>query len=131
MMMRAALGGAALLAACTSIAAPPPLAGTEWRVAAINGHATAPQGPFRMSFKAGTLSGQFGCNHFGGDFRMRDGMLTTGAMFMTEMACIPEGDAVDFEKLGMSVMGHPMRVVWHDQRRVELANQAGRIDLRR
>lgn len=122
---------AVLLAACTSIQPPPPLAGTEWRVAAINGHATAPGGPFRMSFKAGTLSGQFGCNHFGGDYQLRGDTMTTGAMFMTEMACIPEGDAVDFESLGIAVMQHPMRVVWHDERRVELANQAGRIELSR
>lgn len=121
----------ALLAACTSIQAPPPLTGTEWRVAAINGHVTAPQGPFRMSFKAGTLSGQFGCNHFGGDYQIRGDTLTTGAMFMTEMACIPEGNAIDFEKLGMAVMGQPMHVIWHNERRAELTNQAGQIELRR
>jgi heat shock protein HslJ len=129
--MRAALAALALISACTSVAAPPPLTGTEWRVAAINGQATAPGGPFRMGFKAGTLSGQFGCNHFGGDYQLRGETMITGAMFMTEMACIPEGDAVDFESLGMAVMGHPMRVIWHNEQRAELVNQAGRIELRR
>ena len=128
--MRAAPAVLLALAACTSIRPAPPLAGTEWRVDAINGHATPPPpASYRMRFEARRLGGQFGCNHFGGDYRVSGGILTTGAMMMTEMAC--SEPASSFEHWGMQVLQRPVQVVWHDERRVKLSNAAGSIELAR
>ena len=51
--------------------------------------------------------------------------LTTGAMMMTEMACIPVGDTPDFESLGMAVLQQPMR------HRLARRRQAQPVQLRR
>lgn len=116
-----------LLAACA--AAPDPLTSSEWRVAAINGHATPEEGSYRMRFQGGQASGQFGCNHFGGEYRVSSGVMTTGAVTMTEMACA--GPAGQFESWGIRVLQQPMRVQWRGERELRLSNGAGSIDLSR
>lgn len=118
---------ALLLAACA--AAPDPLAGSEWRVAAINGQATPAEGSYRMRFQGGQASGQFGCNHFGGQYRVAQGVMTTGAITMTEMACM--GLAGQFESWGMRVLQQPMRIEWRGDSSLRLSNGAGTIDLSR
>ena len=118
---------ALLLAACAS--APDPLAGSEWRVAAINGHATPAEGSYRIRFRDGQASGQFGCNHFGGEYRIARGVMTTGAITMTEMACM--GPAGQFESWGMRVLQQPMRIEWQGARALRLSNGAGSIELSR
>ena len=125
------LGPAMLLAvaACTSIAAPPPLLGSEWQVSAINGRATGGGPSYRMEFRNGSASGQFGCNHFGGEYRQSGDTLTVGPIAATEMAC--SGAPGHFEQAGFTILRHPMQVIWHDSRRAELANQAGSIRLER
>ena len=94
-----------LLSACAS--APGPVASGEWRVAAINGHATPVEGSYHMRFQGGQAGGQFGCNHFGGTYRTRGEEMTVGAVTMTEMACM--GPAGQFESWGMRVLQQPMR----------------------
>ena len=129
--MRAAALLAALLAgACTSVTPQPPIVGSEWRVTAINSRATPPPpASYRMRFEARTLGGQFGCNHFGGDYRLSGEVLTTGAMMMTEMACSEPADS--FESWGMAVLQQPARVTWHGADRLVLNNAAGSIELSR
>ena len=128
-MIRAA-ALAILLTACTSIQPAPPIAGSEWRVTAINGRATPPPPTsYRMRFEHGRLGGQFGCNHFGGDYSVRDDILTTGAVAMTEMACSEPADT--FEGWGLAIIQRPMQVVWHETSRITLSNETGSIDLQR
>ena len=106
------------------------LAGTEWRVAAINGRATPPPpASYRIRFEARSLGGQFGCNHFGGEYRVSRDVLTTGAMMMTEMACSEPANS--FESWGMAVLQQPAHISWQDADRLVLANAAGSIDLSR
>ena len=116
-----------LLAACST--APEQLSGSEWRVAAINGHATPAEGSYRMRFQDGQASGQFGCNHFGGEYRVERDVMTTGAVTMTEMACA--GLAGQFESWGIRVLQEPMRIEWRGERALRLSNGAGSIDLSR
>lgn len=117
-------------AACTSIAPAPPLSGSEWRVTAINGRATPPPpASYVMRFEPRQVGGQFGCNHFGGDYRVNGDVLTTGAVAMTEMAC---GEpASSFESQGAAILVRPMRMNWDSAKRLRLANEAGTIELRR
>lgn len=119
-----------LSTACTSVAPPTPIAGTQWRVESINGRATPPApASYVMRVTDRTIGGQFGCNHFGGDYQLRGQVLVTGAMMMTEMACSEPADS--FESWGMAVLQRPMRVVWQSPGRIQLSNEAGTIDLSR
>jgi heat shock protein HslJ len=119
----------ALLACCTSVhSTNATFEGTQWRVTAINGHATPPPpASYRMRFEDRTLGGQFGCNHFGGDYRIAGDIMTTGAMMMTEMAC--SEPASNFEHWGMLVLQRPMRMSWTSGRQLTLNNDAGSITL--
>lgn len=105
------------------------LAGSEWRVTAINGHATPAEGNYVMRFRDNQVGGQFGCNHFGGPYQMKQDVMTTGAMAMTEMACI--GPADQFEHWGLTILTQPMQVEWRGERAMRLSNAAGSIDLSR
>lgn len=133
-LRRIHLGAAGVLAAvaagCTSIAATSAtFEKSEWRVAAINGQATPALPNYRMAFAGGRVSGQFGCNHFGGDYRLRGNTLTTGAVAMTEMAC--SGPADHLEGWGLAILQQPMRLSWASAQRLTLANSAGTIALER
>ena len=121
---------ALLTLGCTSIAATSAtFENTRWRVAAINDEATPTPLNYRMAFEKGRVSGQFGCNHFGGDYRLRGETLTTGAVAMTEMACSGAGD--QFEGMGLAIIQRPMRLNWTSAQRLTLANPAGSIALER
>lgn len=118
------------LASCTSIAATgASIDNSQWRVSAINGETTPAQPNYRMAFAKGRLSGQFGCNHFGGEYRLRGDTLTTGAVSITEMACSGPGD--QFEGKGLAVLTKPMRIEWTGAGRLTLTNFAGAIALER
>ena len=120
---------AILLTGCTSIQSQPPLAG-EWLVTAINGHETpASPAAYRMRFDERTVGGQFGCNHFGGDYRVTGDVLTGGALMMTEMACSEPANS--FEAWGMAVLRQPARIHWHADVQLSLSNAAGSIELSR
>jgi heat shock protein HslJ len=119
---------ALLCAGCTSIYADQrTFDGTRWHASAINGHATPPTGNYVMRFDQGGIGGQLGCNHFGGDYRVRDDTLTASAIQMTLMAC-PEPSAT-FENQGLAVLNQPMRMSWASSRKLTLSNAAGTIAL--
>lgn len=97
---------------------------------AINGRATPPPpASYRMKFEPRSLGGQFGCNHFGGEYRLNRDLLTTGSVAMTEMAC--SEPAASFESWGLAIIQRPMRLDWPGQDQLTLSNEAGRIELTR
>jgi heat shock protein HslJ len=115
-------------AACTSIAADArTFEGTRWHVTAINGKATPASGNYVIRFDKGRIGGQFGCNHFGGEYRVARDLLSTDALAMTMMAC-PE-PAMTFESQGGAVLQQPMRISWSSARHLTLSNFAGSIAL--
>ena len=124
------LAGLAVLAACGTV--PPPgarLAGSDWRVSAINGRAT-PAGPvaYSMTFEAARLGARFGCNSIGGSYRVTGSTLTTDALVMTEMAC---GEpAASFEAQGSAILMQPM-AIGSNEGRMTLSNRVGVIELTR
>ena len=128
---------AALTAGCTSIAVDArSLAGTAWRVVAINGHPTPPSDRYRMSFEPGRFSVRFGCNSGGGSYRLEGSrLIVPGPVLATQMACASATDdgpdPMTFERQGFAVAGKPMRMRWSGGRRLTLSNAAGSIDLKR
>ena len=119
---------ALLCAACTSMAVDArAFEATRWHVSAINGRATPAASNYRVEFQRGRIGGQFGCNHFGGEYRVRSDVLITNAMAMTMMGC-PD-PAATFEAQGLAVLQQPMRMNWTDARHLTLSNGAGSIAL--
>lgn len=126
---------AAVLAACTSVQASPPIVGTQWRVAALNGEAIGdPQAIAKFEPHRMTIS--FGCNSGRGGYRVEGGKLNAlGGLARTEMACMPvteDGpDIMAREDRGFAVISRPMQMTWETESHLILQNEAGRIDLRR
>jgi len=60
----------------------------NWRILSINGRPTLERSPATIRFEGDRVSGNTGCNAFGGSFRFERGRLTTGPMFSTKRACI-------------------------------------------
>jgi heat shock protein HslJ len=104
------------------------LAGTSWRVVAINGRATPATDNYTMSFEANRVGARFGCNSMGGTFVQRGDELDVGQLASTRMACI--GTAMQFESEGSAVLARPMDIGWNGNV-LTLSNAAGRIDLSR
>ena len=76
------------LAACVAAAngTTAALAGSEWRLLAIDGDAAA-RPANHLKFDRGTLSASVGCNSLGGNFRIDDDRLIAGPLVQTEMYC--------------------------------------------
>lgn len=126
---RGLIAAAALLTAgCTSVnSTAASFERTEWQVTAINGQVTPRTDSYRLSFQRGQAGGRFGCNHFGGPYRVEGQMLMLGEVASTLMGC-PE-PAATHETQGFTVLRQPMRIEWHSDRRLTLSNSAGSIDL--
>ncbi|HET8534481.1 MAG TPA: META domain-containing protein [Sphingomicrobium sp.] len=117
-------------AACTTIAADVrTFDGTRWHVTAIDGRATPATGDYHVEFKAGEISGRFGCNGWGGAYAVSGETMTASRVMSTMMAC---GDpAMTFESQGLAVLRQPMRLTWIAGRKLTLSNSAGSIALER
>jgi heat shock protein HslJ len=118
------------LAGCASTPPAPitDLAGTHWRVAAIDGQATPATGDYSMRFDAnGGVGARFGCNSMGGNYRLTGDVLTISNLASTLMGC-PE-PAATFEREGSEVLGQPMRIAFTSNDRMYLSNAAGSIAL--
>ena len=121
---------AAVAAACTSVnPAAATFEGTSWRVAAIDGQPVPASDMYRIEFSGGRIGGRFGCNQFGGDYRIRDERMIVGDIASTLIGC-PE-PAATHERQGFAVLGQPMRMNWESGTRVTLDNGAGSIALER
>jgi heat shock protein HslJ len=122
---------AALCAGCTAIdLAPHTLAGTSWRVVAVNGAATPTAGDYSMRFgSASRFGARFGCNHMGGEYRLTGDTLTAHNIASTLMGC-PE-PAATFESQGSAILQQPMRVSFASKERMSLSNDVGTIALGR
>lgn len=133
-MTRALLALAAILASAGCTAAPPApapiteLAGTTWRVVAIDGRPTPAVGDYSMRFDtAGGVGARFGCNSMGGQYRLAGDILSVSDLASTLMGC-PE-PAATFEREGAAVLGQPMRIAFTSNDRMFLSNAAGSIAL--
>ena len=117
-------------AACTSIAADArTFDGTRWHVTAIDGRATPATGDYRIEFKAGEISGRFGCNGWGGAYAVNGETMTASRVMSTMMACA--APAMSFESQGLAVVRQPMRWSLATDQKLTLSNGAGSIEMMR
>ncbi len=126
---RVAIAAAALLAAgCTSVSSTgATFEGTRWQVIAINAQATPRTDEYRLQFERGRIGGAFGCNQFGGTYRVQGDVMVATDIAQTLMGC-PE-PAGTFERNGTAVLQQPMRTTWHSDRQLTLSNGAGSLQL--
>jgi heat shock protein HslJ len=105
------------------------VAGTRWRVAAINGRPT-PAGEYFLRFdSAERMSARFGCNHIGGRYDQRGGTVSMRNLAVTRMAC---GEpAMSLENQGLGILSQPVFATWRGGDRLTLSNVNGRIELTR
>ena len=100
------------------------LAGSNWRVSAVNGRPT-PMGEYFMNFGAdGRLSAKLGCNGLGAGYTQTDAALSVGTIMATRMAC-PE---MRFENEGSAILAQPLTVSGYGNQ-VTLTSSAGSIRL--
>lgn len=122
---------AAAVAACAPVLPPGPMpmsvAGTNWRVVAINGRATPPAGQFFMNFEQIRFGAKFGCNGLGADYVQRGSIIDPGVVIATRMAC-PD---MSYEYQGTTVLQQDMLATWSGRAALRLSNRGGTIDLRR
>ena len=103
------------------------LAGTHWAITGINGAAPATRRKAELSFTADRISGNAGCNGFGGGYTLADGVLTVTQVISTKMACL--GPGMDQESAVFKILGEPMTVARQDDGSLTLSDDAGTITL--
>jgi heat shock protein HslJ len=124
---------ALLIAGCTHVGtvserpATRSLAGTHWTITRINGAAPTAQRKAEVSFTTDRISGNAGCNGFGGGYMLADGVLTVTQVISTKMACL--GPGMDQESSVFKILGEPMTVTRHDDGSLTLSDDAGTIRL--
>lgn len=64
-----------------------PLAGTDWRLLAIDGQSAAKLDKAGVSFDAQTISASVGCNRMSGAYHIDRRRLFAGPLVQTEMYC--------------------------------------------
>ena len=111
-----------------SLGQSPALAGTSWRVVAINGRPTPAAGPYTMNFEANRLGARFGCNSIGASYVQRGHELDSSQAISTRMACAEP--AMSFETQGSAILNRPMDIDWNGNV-LTLSNVAGRMELSR
>ncbi|MDQ8755026.1 META domain-containing protein [Sphingosinicella sp. LHD-64] len=107
---------------------PASLADTSWSLVAIGGEAVSGE-RYAMQFTADRVSGQAGCNRFGGSYALAGETLTPGPIMSTRMAC-PE-PAMTHEGRVLAVLRGPVTVSFPDGDTMVLAGNGGEIRLRR
>jgi len=112
-------GGAAVM--------PNQLAGTRWRVVAVNGRSTPAAGEYWLNFEASRFGAKLGCNGLGADYRQTGNTIYPGPVIGTRMAC-PD---MSFETQGGAVLGQTMTVRDKGPDSVTLTSSAGTIALKR
>ena len=111
------------------MAAQAALAGSEWRVTAVNGRPTPGDSDgYYMRFEGNEVAARFGCNSMGGNYVQRGSELDVSQMISTKMAC--PGPSSAFENPAGAILSSPMTISWSGNI-ASLSNAAGRIDLAR
>ncbi len=84
----------------------------EWRVVTINGRPAITGAPATVRFQGDRISGNTGCNAFGGSFRLERDTLTAGPLISTKRACTrfnnqQERDLLDLlgQRLSVRILG--------------------------
>jgi heat shock protein HslJ len=90
------------LSACSSS---DPLAGTAWQLSTFGSTRVMEGTTITATFKDGQIGGTAGCNHYGGEYKVKGAKLTFGALAMTEMYCMDPAGVMDQEAMYLSWLG--------------------------
>jgi len=132
--MRSTAGLVLLIAGCAhfgSVAQQPAaqsLAGTRWEINKINGASPTAERKAQLNFTGDRVSGNAGCNGFGGGYVLADHVLTVTRMISTKMACV--GPGMEQESAVFKILGAPMTVARHDDGSMTLSDDGGTVTLR-
>lgn len=117
--------------ACAPTVPPGPVggsvAGTSWRVVAVNGRQTPRTGEFYMNFEQARFGAKFGCNGMGADYVQRGNVIDAGPVVGTQMAC-PD---MSYETQAHVILEQDMIATWNGPGALRLVNRGGSIDLKR
>ncbi len=80
------------------------LDGTSWRLISLGSRPALPGGAPTLAFENGGVSGNSGCNSFGGEYKVRGGQIEFDQIFSTLMACA-ENERMEQETLYMQMLG--------------------------
>jgi heat shock protein HslJ len=121
------------LGACTPVVReshPTTLAGTAWRVVAINGRPPVAGSEPTTSFAAAEVKGSAGCNSYGGRYAYdpSSGAIDFGDLAMTKMACADPGRN-DVEALFTQTIAQVTTASIDPEGRLVLAGPGGEIVL--
>lgn len=106
---------------------PAGLAGTNWRVAAVNAMLAPATDNFFMRFEGDRVSARFGCNSMSGGYTYDGRTLVADRLAATRMAC-PD---MRFEDQASRILADPVTAEWPGGDRLTLSNPAGTIVLER
>ncbi|MEP7008607.1 MAG: META domain-containing protein [Sphingomonas bacterium] len=85
-----------------------PVIDGKWLIETVAGHAIRGGRQASISFADGRISGNSGCNGFGGSYRFARGTLTAGPLISTKMACL--GPVMIEEQAIFQLLGRPLSV---------------------
>ncbi len=85
-----------------------PVIDGKWVIETVDGHAPRGGRQATISFGDGRISGNSGCNGFGGSYRFARGTLTAGPLISTKMACL--GPVMIEEQAILQLLGQPLGV---------------------
>jgi heat shock protein HslJ len=124
----------ALLSACTpahpaatALPSGRSVVGSAWTIATVNDKPSQAARPTAVRFSANRITGNAGCNSFGGRYSQTGDVLTVDQIVSTKMACI--GDGMAQEQTVFSVLAAPATINWTADGGLTLRSPAGSITL--
>ena len=80
-----------------------------------------------ITFDIDRISGNAGCNSFGGGYSVAGSVMTVTQVISTKMACM--GAGMDQEDAFFKILATPMTIAWKDDGSVILSDDAGSVTL--
>ena len=74
------------------------LDGTAWVLKDLNGINLVDEGRPTLDFESGQISGNSGCNHYGGSYNIEGDRIVIEGLFWTEMACMEPAGVMEQEQ---------------------------------
>lgn len=127
--VRVRVDGRSLRGCGGSILPPATLAGTGWRIIAINDADVSRQEGYDIEFETNRLRGRAGCNSFSGPYRVSSDGFRAGPLAMTRMAC--PGTRMDHEQTVSRILAGRVRLHYPDGDTLLMRAETGTIRLRR
>lgn len=103
------------------------IAGTRWRISAIDGRPVRLAQPATVAFTADRIQGKI-CNGYGGNYLFVRGTLTTDQVIATQMACL--GGATAVETAFFRALRQPLKVHRGSAGTLVLSNARTSVTLR-